>query len=214
MVFGALGIVGGLCGGAGLLFLFKAMPKFAAQAQAARPGTPPMPDFFALLDKHVPGFVTYIWVSLGIAALMGMLLVACGIGLLKMRGWARWGSILYATVTILMQLAGVYFQLTSNMGPAMAAYQRELEDWQQQMTPGRPVVQNPALAMYENPTLTTALSIGGALFNMAYPIVLLVILLRPNVRAAFAAQPSPEDYPEVLPADGIRATRPNDPGGV
>src|SRR5262245_57414147 len=174
MVFGTIGALGGVCGGLGLFFIAKAMPQFMAQATAGRPGTPPMPDFFTILDKHVPGFMTFLYISLGAAAAMVTLLVVCGIGLLKMHRWARWRCIVYATLTILNQLGGIYFQINSNMGPAMVEYQKELEEWQQQLTPNRPVVRNPALAMYDNPAVSTAAAAMGALLNMAYPVVLLV----------------------------------------
>jgi hypothetical protein len=196
IVFGSLWTLMGLCGGVAFAFVMNTMPKIMAQA-TAKTGQPPMPDMFTYLQERAPGFMGFIYASIAMMALLGLLLLCSGLGLLKMRTWAWWGSIIFAVVTILQQLLGVYTNVKYT-NPVMADYYRDLDKWQRQVTPAQQPIPNPALAIWDNPTLTVVMSLAGVAFNCAYPVVLLLVLLRPSIRAAFTDRPPPDETEEVL----------------
>jgi len=107
------------------------------------------------------------------------MLLTAGMGLLSMRNWARSLSFVYAGISILMKLFTLVFFLFVTW-PVMSAF---LEAEAKVTPPG------PAMTQI---TVAKASAIGGVIFNvvlMAYPIIVLFVLLNPSVRRAFAAQP-------------------------
>jgi hypothetical protein len=167
------------------------------------------------MHDRAPGFLGFIYASIGLLVLTGLLLFFSGLGLLRMRTWAWWGSIIYAVVTILNQFVGIYINVAYT-NPVMADYYRDLETWQQQLTPNQPPMPNPAMAIWDNPVVMVVASLMGVVMNCAYPVVLLAVLLRPRIRAAFRDQPAAdsEEVLDVLPASDVPRLPPAPQGGT
>jgi beta-lactamase regulating signal transducer with metallopeptidase domain len=110
---------------------------------------------------------------------MAVLLIIAGIGLLRLRPWARWLCIGYSIVTILSTVANtVYAILVVN--PAVS---QSLAEFPEKMS-GPKGAGAPPMPMM-TPGMNTTLSIFGAIIGMTYAIVLLVVLFLPHVSAAF-----------------------------
>ncbi len=116
--------------------------------------------------------VLRIWsiISLVLSPLTVIALFASGIGLLKMRAWARNLALIYAAVAIVTSLIGV------------------VVTWQ--------YITQPMLEQFEGDDSGQAMgakigaigSVVGGLLGMAYPVLLWFFMSRPRVLAAFAAQ--------------------------
>lgn len=119
-----------------------------------------------------PTYRAFMLVSsvLGIAVTIALL--AAGIGLLKLKPWARTVSIGYAIYAIVAGLAGWVFTYFYIMQPMMEK-----------------------LGEAGDPAATAARFgfVGGSsigmCFGLAYPIVLLVFMFMPNVKQAFRPTP-------------------------
>jgi multidrug transporter EmrE-like cation transporter len=118
-----------------------------------------------------PGYATWIKISIVLGIFVGVVLLAAGIGLLKLKPWARKLSIAYGIYAIVMILIGMvvnYLFLTQPM----------LEQAHQKQGP--------------DATVATGAAIGGIIggmfgscFGIVYPILLLIFMTRPKVVAAF-----------------------------
>lgn len=131
-----------------------------------------------LVFRDIPGFVPIEMCRVVFGLVMGTILICAGIGLLKLRPWARRASLVYGVATILAQLAySCYAVLVVN--PAMGQLQGRLG--------GGLAAPNPWPGM----TDTVSVLIGN-LFTIAYPVVLLIFMLSPRVAAALA--PPVDDF--------------------
>jgi hypothetical protein len=170
MVWGAFGLMGLVCGGLSLL-LVRMNPQLAG-------GNAGIQDF------DIPGYVPFAIVSAALSLVLAFVLISAGIGLLRMRPWARWCSLAYAVANILIATAGLILQLTY-FNPAAA-------ELAAQAAPGKPP--NP----FASQRFRDVAAVGGAALGMAYAVALLIVLCLPHVRAAFAghspAKREPEDY--------------------
>ena len=161
IVFGALGV---LCTPVGLL-----MNTFMGGMLEGMPGMENNPGMAMMND---PGAKMFTLVS-GIIGFVGAgVLLASGIGLLKMKPWARTASIGYAVYRyIFIVVGGVlgYYMMTL---PMMEAARNTDPDM---------------AAVMEASGVFGA--IFGSCFSLIYPTVLLVFMLLPNIKAAFATEP-------------------------
>lgn len=165
-VFGILNIAFALLGVFGI---------FASFAILAASGTSNHPAVAIIRDN--PGYAAWLKVSIPLGILSCLLLLAAGVGLLFLKEWARKLSIGYAIYAILFGIAGMvlnYVFLTRPM----------LERASQQQGPEAAGAMGGAIGA----------SIGGC-FGLLYPILLLIFMMRPNVKAAFR----PLDAPPSLP---------------
>jgi hypothetical protein len=129
---------------------------------------------------------------------LSLLMIVSGIGLLTFRPWGRLAAIVYAVLSILTTAAFVVWYLAAVV-PAVVEFGREIA-----ATGGREA---------EAMELTIqAAYIGGPLIaslSAAYPVVVLLVLLRPSVRDAFRGEPlpeesgEPEDYRDAAPPGGL-----------
>jgi hypothetical protein len=105
--------------------------------------------------------------SIALGAVVCVVLLAAGIGLLRLRPWARMASIIYAIYAILMGLVGMVVNYYFLVQPMLAQAQQKQG-------------------------AEAAGAIGGAIggciggcFGLIYPILLLIFMTRANVVAAF-----------------------------
>jgi hypothetical protein len=197
LVGGSLGLLAGLCGLAG-----QAMQGvFAGPGGAA--GNPGI-----VLQKKLealPGQQAFTLGELGANLVLDVMLITAGIGLLNLRPWARTLSLVYAPLAILKRLAVLAYTFMVII-PRFDAIVREwLAEVNRQGAgpgPGLPVE---GFADTMRITMTVS-AIVSALF-IAYPVVVLVLLNLPSVKAAFKGQapPPPADLPED---DGWAAMKP------
>ncbi len=139
--------------------------------------TRPLAELWLVL-RDVPGFVPIEMCRVVFGLVMGTVLICAGIGLLKLRPWARRASLVFSVATILAQLAySGYAVLVLN--PAMGRLQGQIG--------GGLAVANPWQGMTD-----TASVVIGNLLSLAYPVVLLIFMLSPRVAAALA--PPVDDF--------------------
>jgi hypothetical protein len=174
--FGSLGLLGNLCCG-GLQLAGGSM------AFAPPPGAQALPDVDAIMRAKLPHYAAMQYGGLALGLIAGTVMLVGGIGLLRMRPWARWLSIGYACYNIVSSIIGFIFTLTVTL-PAMREVLAE------------PLPQQAFSAMSMAEAMTT-LILYGSLVLLVYPIALLIVMFLPHVREPFRAQtagPADEDF--------------------
>jgi hypothetical protein len=136
--------------------------------------------------EHVPHYQAGVIAGLVALLVLGILLVTAGVGLIYMRPWARTLSLVYAPLSILNRVGNFVYWIVL-LAPAMKAFYQQMAR------------SNSGL----DPTILIAdkfiyLSLILGLVVVVYPVVVLVVLLRPSVAAAFRDQAQdfqpPDDY--------------------
>ena len=107
-----------------------------------------------------PGYKGFLLVSSVIGIGFAAWLLTLGIGLLKLKGWARRGCIVYAWIGIIWSIAGVILNVLAMSRGWMTAPQGQFG-----LLGG----------------------MCGGLIGMIYPVLLLVFMQTPRVKQAFAA---------------------------
>jgi hypothetical protein len=172
--FGALAMCANVCGGlqaagGGAVFIPAGSPQAAQQKQLQQ-------DMEDLMEQKFPHYKALQYGGLGLGVTAAAAMVVSGIGLLKMRPWARRLTIVYASYSIASTIIGVLIAVTITL-PLTAEVMAELNA-KGSFPPGTAPVMN---AMGP---LMTAGAFAQLVF-LAYPIVLLVVMFLPDVRAAF-----------------------------
>jgi hypothetical protein len=130
----------------------------------------------------VPGYKASILVSDILHVGMGVLLLACGIGLLRLRDWARKGSMAYAVIGIIVVVVSTALFFAWQM-PAMEAA---------------------GVSVYQIGIMRASAFIWPVL-GLGHPVVLLSLLTRPMIKVQFGHQISsgaPGGIP--MPHDGAK----------
>jgi len=179
IVFGSLGLAGNLCCGVGLLVFAGAINQAAAQNPQQ---FQPFKDMIDGITRAAPWLLAYFVAMLIVGTVLGVMLLIGGIGLLKLKNWARILSILVAVLHLLLQ-AGNFVYNVSVIQPAMVQAQQQM------------LAQAGAPAPPANPFGNAFFSGFGSILSVAYYIVLLVFLLQPRIAAAFHKQPFAEHAP-------------------
>jgi hypothetical protein len=118
-VLGGLGLLGTCCGGVALLVLSS-----LAGSMPAPPGQPnPLKEMQTLFES-IPGYIPFMIASAILGAIAAIVLIVAGIGLLRMRRWARITCLIYAVYTILSTLGGTVYTFVV-VTPAMEKWQAE-----------------------------------------------------------------------------------------
>jgi len=128
--------------------------------------------------KSDPDYIAWTNISLALGVVLGLALLAFGIGLLLLKNWARVGSIVYAVIDIVLVPIGavVGWRFMGRMAL---------------QTPGAPAGLVQGFAVI-------GLAVG-IIIGLAYPVLLLFFMTRPNVIEA--CQPEQPEQP-VAPAQG------------
>jgi len=118
-----------------------------------------------------PAYAAWLKICIPLGLLRCAALLAAGIGLLRLKSWARILSIVYAIFAVVFDILAMVINFFFIIQPM-------LEQARQQHGP------------------ETAGAIGGAIggtiggcFGLIYPVLLLIFMLRPNVVAAFRPLP-------------------------
>ncbi len=134
------------------------------------------------LMMSIPGCKTYSMVGSILSVSMGVLSLACGIGLLRLRDWARKGSMIYAAIAVVTVVINAVLLLAWQI-PAMEA--AGVSSFQVDMM---------RVSGFTVPVL-----------GLVYPVVLLALLTRPMIKVQFGYQMSsgaPGGIP--MPNDSIK----------
>jgi hypothetical protein len=190
ILFGSLGLLFSLCGGA--IQLAGGSKIFAPPGGAQAAG----PDVEGMIRARVPFYEAWQIGGLALGVAAGAVMLVSGIGLLRMRPWARKVTIGYACYNILATIANFVFALVVT-APLMKEIFAELR--------ADPKLPPQAVSVLN---LTETFATIGTYTNLvflAYPIILLAVMFFPHVRAAFRAASLPpakeeedgdEDYDE------------------
>jgi hypothetical protein len=170
-VFGILNIVFAVLGVFGI---FASIALLAAGANSSATSANPMVNIM----RENPAFATWMKISIPLGFLTCIALLIAGIGLLKMKDWARQLSIGYSVFAIVSGLVGMvltYVWVT------------------------RPILDRMSGAQGPEAAGAIGGAVGGVIggcFSLIYPIVLLIFMMRPKVVAAFR----PATPPSMPPA--------------
>jgi tellurite resistance protein TehA-like permease len=121
-----------------------------------------------------PAYATWLKVCIPLGLLSCAALLAAGIGLLRLKSWARTLSIAYAIYAIVFGILGTVVNFFFIVRPI-------LEQARQQHGPEAAGAIGGAIGG----------SIGGCL-GLIYPVLLLIFMLRPTVVAAFRPSAPPQ----------------------
>jgi len=147
------------------------------------------------MQQKLPNAKTVELAETGAGLFLSVLMIAGGVGLLRLAPWGRTLSILYAVLSILLKIAGAIYAF-GFMLPVMREILPKHMAAQMANQPGPANQQAQDMALKMTDFMLTAIPVL-VLLMMIYPIVVLIIMLRPKVAAAFrgeAASPQIEDY--------------------
>ncbi len=99
IVFGAMGLI---CGGAGALFFVLATQSSEFAFELNR----------AMSAQYAEGYITFLQFSSCFGVILSLILIICGVGLLRERSWGRNGSMGYAAIQILYTLASTVLSMS------------------------------------------------------------------------------------------------------
>jgi hypothetical protein len=177
LVGGGLGLLFALCGLGGIVL--SSAVSSAVPTAAARPGQPAPPpsynDIMKFYDDNVPGYRAYTYGVLALDTVLDFMLLAAGVGLLTMKPWARWLSLIYAALSILYHLGTLTYSLALVIPATQKLY-----------------AQNPALSgMSGFLNFTSGMGVVMNLVLIIYPITVIIVMLLPATSAAFRGQLRP-----------------------
>jgi hypothetical protein len=191
MFFGGMNLLGLLCALPSMALLVAIMPPVPGSDKNL------FRDMYDAVNERFP-FLYFLIGSTILTLLLNTGVLTSGIGLWKMRIWARRMAIVCALAQIALVLITPIFQILW-INPAMA-------DWQEHFHKTMAGPNAPPPPTIFDSGMYNVISIFAALFGSIYPLIVLIILFLPHVRAAFAgaapAEPkSIDDLPEALDAD-------------
>jgi hypothetical protein len=161
MIFGILNI------GFGALDLMGLLMRSATESLAVKSPFPWLNSALALLDYMYQNPTYILWrdIATPLQALAGVALLAAGIGLLKLKNWARLASIaygIYAMIIVLSNLAVMCLVLGGRVREGL------------QNVPASLVL------------LGVILLLAGLVVSLAYPALLIFFMTRRKILPAFA----------------------------
>lgn len=193
-VFGTFGLLGSVCGG-GMFFFMRYMPT-----PPTAPGQPKVPnymDIMTAMSEKAPGFTAVQYGGMAMGLVLAVLMIVSGLDLVRMRARGRTLSIAYASLSILTTLLTFIYNLVFTM-PVMS------EVMDQMFQPGAMGPMNPQQQQAFQGLMRFVFQFSyyagllAPFFQMIYPVVVLIIMYRPHVRAAFREGP-PLTPVEVAP---------------
>ena len=177
LIFGGLGLMCNLC--AGIVLLAGGPQAFQFAGAGPNPGTTLQEEMEKFQSEKLPQAKAVQAVGFVTSLLFALMMVASGIGLLKMQPWARTLAIVYAIAGIANALFTTIYALMYT-APMMREF-IALKKSQGNLKPQETITIN-ALE------LSTNLAGYSPLLFLVYPIIVLIILLRPKIGAAFRGE--------------------------
>lgn len=175
-VFGGLGLFCLSCVGvfeaAGGNKMFTPQPQVQGQAKQPVDVANEMEEF---VQKKHPHYTAEKYADIGVGMLLSLLMIVSGFGLLRLAPWGRSLAIFYAFLSLIHSVVSVAYTLTFTL-PAM----REFVDMR------RPNLKAEEQAMLDLGVNGNYVGVFLTVIFSVFPIVVLIIMFRGNVKAAFA----------------------------
>jgi hypothetical protein len=171
---------------------------------AGAPAAAQPPDVEALMRAKVPHYELMLYGGLALGLTACTVMLVSGIGLLKMRPWARWATVGYACYNILSTIVGFVFALLVTVPLMNEIFEEEAK---------KANVPPQAAGMFNMMAAMSKTMVYVQLILLAYPIVLLVAMFLPSVREAFRGRPSDdveEDFDDEEPEPEADTPRDHD----
>jgi hypothetical protein len=179
IVFGVLVLSGTICCGIPGIFA----SKFASSFEIPQgKGKAPLPNPLTEIEK-IPGMLPFQVAGLAMNALLGGLMLAAGIGLLKMKQWGRHVGIACGVVGLIWAAVSSAIQAVY-ITPKVAEVTAKMQDQVGQ--------NNPFLG---NPTFNTIATVLGLVIAFGGYIILIVMMLLPPLKRALSGLPDPAWQP-------------------
>jgi hypothetical protein len=176
ILWGSSTILSSLCGGLSILGML-----LAANMGLFPPMPPGMPNTLMeqadLYQNRIPGFIPVMIVSLPVSIVMGLVLLFAGVGLFKVKPWARKWSVVWSVYCLISVPLSTIYTMTV-VSPVQYAYTQDLNARMAKMGMGG----------MEQPNYASYTSIVTALILIGYAIAVVVLLYRPHVSEAFAGK--------------------------
>ena len=113
--------------------------------------------------------------------LLSILMIVAGVGLLQVKRYGWWGSVLYGAGSLLTQISALLFNLVYALPITQRILDQELQS-------------HPTLAPLAGfMQMIGPITIGVVVLGMIYPTIVLIIMSRPKVRAAIDGKPAGAD---------------------
>jgi hypothetical protein len=207
-VFGGMGLLGVVCGGLYVLLIVILFSNMPAPPPPA-PGAPAPPDPTApirILGEGlvaIPGFIPYAIVSAVKGFITPFLLLISGYGLIKMRRYGRSLAIFYAILTLVFVVIDTVYAIAVLNEGIVDAYQKYMDAL---VAMGNKAGGAPPPNINIKQMMSPGTMIGSTIFSAvlysAYPIAILAVMYRREVRDAYSGK-----APVVLPSKRTRSER-------
>jgi hypothetical protein len=197
--FGGMNLLSFVCAIPLLVVVFAILPPMPGSDKSI------IKELFDSLNERIPFLAIMIGASI-YALIVNTALLVSGIGLWKMRVWARRTAIACSVIQLVWVVGYSIIQFLW-LNPAMA-------DWQEHFNQkfAKPNAPPPPALFWTG--FYNAGAVFGIVMGSFYPIAVLIILFLPHVRAAFAGFRSStsvneDDLPEVLDASAPSSEPPD-----
>jgi hypothetical protein len=176
LVLAILHLVGGgisfllslCCGVAALLLILN--PNAVGSTPEVKIGV----DLVRYLEQNLPSFRVVNIITLAVGLGLDLVLILAGVGLLRLRPWARKASLVYAPLSIVLRLFSFFYAFLL-VEPVQREYFQGL------------AARTPALSSGQ---FGQGLVLYLSLLFLTYPVVVMWILTRPTIKAAFEGEAS------------------------
>jgi hypothetical protein len=212
-VFGGFNLLGVMCIGLevlGFVILFSNMPPPQAPVAGAPAKPDPMHPFRELGDgmSSIPGIIPYATVTGVKSVITPFLLLISGYGLVKIRRYGRTLAIFYAILALVFVVIDAAYGLAFLNEGFVNAYQRYFDALMamQKGAPGAPPPPVFNIKQMMSPGMMVGSTIFSALIYSAYPIAILAVMFRRDVRTAYSGI-----APVILPSERSRSERSDSP---
>jgi hypothetical protein len=192
-IVGGIGVMSDLCGtfavaGGNKLFSGLGGPQQAQQTA----------ELEKAMKEKVPGYEAYQIGILALSWLFDVALISAGVGLLRMKPWARTLSLVYAVISLLAKVFVAVYTILY-LAPATA------EAVKAALPPqgAGPQAAQAQQVMSFATDIAKITAVATPFLSMIYPLAVLIVLGRPSIGAAFRGErvgrdderpDEPEDY--------------------
>jgi hypothetical protein len=216
LVFGSLGLVTNLCCGLSIGGFYLMLVSVYQQAQPQ--DKKELEELWRAFSENVPGLVPIFIGSLVVSFLLAIMEIVSGIGLVRIRNWARWLCGVWAVLQVLTVATSLCIQIVI-VAPGMQKAMEDLQKWserQQQRDRERGKNQGAPPLQFNtmgggNPYADNAVTVAVSSLSLIYASVAFVFMVLPQTGKAMArynGNETPlEDEPDVYDDDYERRRR-------
>jgi hypothetical protein len=199
LVFGSLGLVTSLCCGLSIAGFYLMLTS--AYQQVGPQEKKELEDLWRAFSDNVPGLVPFFIGSLVVSFVLGIMEIVSGIGLVRIRNWARWLCSVWAVLQMATVASSLFFQIAF-VGPGMQKAMEDLQKWSERQQQrerekgnnrGAPPPQFNNMGGSGNPYADNVLTVAMSSFSVIYAGVAFVFMVLPQTGKAIALYHGEED---------------------